>query len=121
MLLLYIAEGRRFDVDEIRARWSVMAGVRELTEDAFACALECEFHLEDDRVIVRLAQDHETVTLHGTGPAPQEFICRFRAVFGGELHLIDESYSFDSLLPPTVSRQEILDLLIGSSPSDSAS
>ncbi|MGB5524288.1 MAG: hypothetical protein WBM96_17100 [Polyangiales bacterium] len=98
-LLMYVGEGAQFQRDKVEASLASIPGVAAMrSQGAVACILECEFSVAGDSTIVRLSEDQETVSVHGTGPAATQFVVDFQRTYSEPLHLIDTDYSFDHVL-----------------------
>ncbi len=111
-LMLYVGEDQKFDRSRFERALAELKGVSEVkTEGVVACAIESEYAAADDSVIVRLAEDEETVSIHGTGVAAQQFTLEFRKEYGEDLHLIDTDYSFDLVLDGTQTAAEVQSVL----------
>jgi hypothetical protein len=69
-LIVYGNPGFTFNEDEVFQRLKDLPGVYNLERGRFAGAvLQCDFRFNNDRTIVRLSDDLETITIAGTGDA----------------------------------------------------
>lgn len=107
-LLMYIGEGVKFERPRVEESIVAIDGIADVrTIGAVACSLECEFAVPGDSTILRLSDDSETVSIHGTGAAATQFAVEFQRDYGGEIHLIDTEYSFDHVLDGTQSASDV--------------
>ena len=108
MLLLYLGENLCFDQAKFLSSLESIEGAHEVREAVPIGSVCCfRFSYEEDFVLIRLAADLKVITIHGEGPAAQEFVIRFRDQFSENFHLIDEGYSFDDVVTEDTTSREI--------------
>lgn len=109
ILLMYIDEGAAFDEARVRQNVADIPGMSETRQDDVANSrLEADFAAAGDSTVVRLSEDAETVSIHGTGAAARRFAVEFQKRYGEPLHLIDDGYSFDNVVDGSQSEEDIL-------------
>jgi hypothetical protein len=97
LLLLRDLEGKlSFDPETVRATIRGLAGVRNWIENSARHQFFCEFSFSGDSTIVyMLSKNLQFVSIEGMGPASLWIAMEIGRRFGGELHAVDQEYSFD--------------------------
>jgi hypothetical protein len=98
-LLIYISEGCIFDKERIKAFWQKCPHVCNLRDNAMVGAsLDAEFIFAEDKIIMELKPDHETIVLSGAGLASIQMSFLLQSIHAEALHLIDDGYTFDLVI-----------------------
>lgn len=109
LLLMYIDEGEAFDEGRVRRSIAGIVGLSEARRDPVTNArFEADYVAAGDSTVIRLSEDAETISIHGTGAAARRFAVEFQKHYKDPLHLIDDGYSFDNVLDGSQSEEHIL-------------
>lgn len=115
ILLMYVAEAVAFDEERVRRALVGLRGTSELRrEELTDSPIEANYVAGGDSTVVRLSQDRQTLSIHGTGVAARRFVVAFQARYGGPLHLIDDSYTFDEVVDGSQSDGDVAGWLTAS-------
>jgi hypothetical protein len=96
-LLLYIGEGKQFDVEGIKRGLLGSPRVQsQPTEDR--CAFNCVYNTASDVAPIRVKDDAETIVVEGMGEAAFCAALEIQTLCRQPVHAIDESYTFDLVL-----------------------
>ena len=96
-LLLYLADGKRFDLQALCSAIDSFGGIRaDGTDEASAETFEYEF--SGNWTIIRVGIDLDTICLDGTGMASFDAALKIQRTCLEPIHLVDEAYTFDVLL-----------------------
>jgi hypothetical protein len=96
-LLLYLGEGRKFDDHALSCSLSTLDGAKSIRPDD-DCLLSYEYQHGDDVTTIRCMKDLETIAIDGAGSASLCAALHIQVTYPEDIHLIDESYSFDVVL-----------------------
>ena len=113
-LLIYIAEGIKFEVNNTINSILLINGVSEGRRGKFIGAIfECIFRIDmDSEVIVRLCDDYETVTTDGEIEIAAEFIFQLQRKMPMPLWVVDMGYNFNLDVSKFASAKQLNDSIL---------
>lgn len=115
ILILYIGESVRFDQDEVRRALQSVPGTHSFREGTVGTVFECQYDFDLDKTIVRLLEDHQSISIAGSGDASLKIAVELQARVSSPLRLVDSDYSFDIPLSEATSIEQIRSRMVSSS------
>ena len=96
LLILYIGEKEKFDKYLLGEVMRDIPGTQELQDGDFVDSIrEWEFIDQQERTLIRLSKDLETISIPGTGDASLKVTLELQKRYPKSLRVVDDDYSFD--------------------------
>jgi hypothetical protein len=105
-LLLYVAEGRKFDEQAVTRVLQQLNGSKPLQRDDDSLSTY-QYERGNDITTIRLKKDRDTIVIDGSGEASLAAAVHIQSNYPEAIHLIDEGYSFDLILHGITSVDEL--------------
>jgi hypothetical protein len=107
-LLIYIGEGKKFDVNATINAIKSMEGVSDVRKGNFIGAIfECAYFANDRSTVIRISPEAETITAEGLGDESLEFALQLQKKLTTPLYATDMGYGFNVSLSDVSSVTEL--------------
>lgn len=107
-LLIFDPHEQPFDPDVIENLFRSEPGFQDVRRDPRAvAAVESDFHAHDSQTTISLNENLDTIASRGTSDAALEAALVIRRRLGKPLRMVDTDYSFDLILEPLESIEEL--------------